>query len=101
MTLLEKFISTLYRTKNTITGVALLSHPYDATKVEEKAKERQAKIDEARKLVAQGASLPTRRPEAPHSARAKSGRRERLTEDGEVAELYPLRPPLLSRSWRR
>ena len=52
-------------------GVALLSHPYDATKVEEKEKERQAKIDEARKLVAQGATLPGRRPEAPHNARAK------------------------------
>ncbi|PAV82047.1 hypothetical protein WR25_11092 [Diploscapter pachys] len=58
--------------KHANVGVALLSHPYDATKMEEKEKERKAKIDEARKLVAQGASLPGRRPEAPHNARAKA-----------------------------
>ncbi|CAI4227922.1 unnamed protein product [Auanema sp. JU1783] len=37
--------------KHSNVGVALLSHPYDATKAEQKEKEKQAKIDEARKLI--------------------------------------------------
>ncbi|CAD6194217.1 unnamed protein product [Caenorhabditis auriculariae] len=63
--------------KHANVGVALLSHPYDATKAAEKEKERKEKIDEAKKLVAVGATLPTppgvaRRGEAPAGARARA-----------------------------
>ncbi|KAK6055586.1 putative P-type ATPase [Cooperia oncophora] len=62
-------------------GVALLSHPYDATKTEQKEKEKKEKIDEARRLVQAGALPPVpagmpsavaRRGEAPPGARARS-----------------------------
>ncbi|XGW25715.1 hypothetical protein V3C99_006823 [Haemonchus contortus] len=67
--------------KHSNVGVALLSHPYDATKAEQKEKEKKEKIDEARRLMHMGAAPPTpagipsavgRRGEAPPGARARS-----------------------------
>ncbi|PIO73324.1 P-type ATPase of unknown pump specificity [Teladorsagia circumcincta] len=67
--------------KHSNVGVALLSHPYDATKAEQKEKEKKEKIDEARRLIQVGATPPVpagipstvgRRGEAPPGARARS-----------------------------
>ncbi|VDM70450.1 unnamed protein product [Strongylus vulgaris] len=37
--------------KHSNVGVALLSHPYDATKAEQREKEKKEKIEEARRLM--------------------------------------------------
>lgn len=59
-------------------GVALLSHPYDATKAEQKEKEKKEKIEEARRLMHTANSTPPgipssagRRGDAPIGARAR------------------------------
>ncbi|VDL70610.1 unnamed protein product [Nippostrongylus brasiliensis] len=64
--------------KHSNVGVALLSHPYDATKAEQKEKEKKEKMEEARRLIQSGATpnpvgIPGgagRRGEAPPGARA-------------------------------
>ncbi|VDO18536.1 unnamed protein product [Heligmosomoides polygyrus] len=67
--------------KHSNVGVALLSHPYDATKAEQKEKEKKEKMDEARRLIQSGAtpgappgipSTVARRGEAPPGARMRA-----------------------------
>ncbi|EYC39599.1 hypothetical protein Y032_0649g1113, partial [Ancylostoma ceylanicum] len=64
--------------KHSNVGVALLSHPYDATKAEQKEKEKKEKIEEARRLMHSANSTPPgipssvgRRGDAPIGARAR------------------------------
>ncbi|KAJ1362973.1 putative manganese-transporting ATPase catp-8 [Parelaphostrongylus tenuis] len=80
--------------KHSNVGVALLSHPYDATKAEQKEKEKKERTEEARRLTQRDGNFPSglpsfagRRGDAPIGARARSTQQPLINAQSKLEKL--------------